>query len=151
MRCLGVVIALLALAAAAPEVDTDVSRLVDGFFSLFVWPCDKWVSLFAPNASFSHPKFPRGVRGATQLAAFCATAQSAARQQLFRADGLARITQTDTAVHVLVPYVWSAQLSGPDAPPFVNSGWEALMLAAAPQGLAIAAVTEFFNSNRTQL
>ncbi len=129
-----------------------MSRLVDGFFSLFAWPCQKWVSLFAPNASFSHPKFPRGVRGSAQLAAFCATAQgTTAALQLFRADGPARITQTDVAIHVLVPYVWSAPLNGPDQPPFVNSGWEALELSGGPQGLAIAAVTEFFNSNRTQL
>ncbi len=139
-------------AARVPAVESDVTRVLHGFFSLFTWPCDKWVFLFSSSASFSHPKFPHGVVGTDQLTAFCVSAQgNSSSQQLFRADGPARITQTELSVHVLVPYVWSAPLNGPQSPPFVNSGWEMLELVSGAQGLVIAAVTEFFNSNRTQL
>jgi hypothetical protein len=148
MRAATVLVLLATVSLCAADVDPEVSRLVDGFFSLFLWPCGKWVTLFSANASFSHPKFPHGVRGTAQLSAFCSAAQgNTATQQLFRADGPARITQTEAGVHLLIPYVWSAPLNGPDKPSFVNTGWEALQLVDG----SIVAVTEFFNSNRTQL
>ena len=132
----------------ASSVGSPISKIVDRFFSLFQTPCEDWVGVFSPNATFNHPKAGR-VQGKNELVAFCAQAQSTPSVgvgQIFRSDGPARITEVVGAIDVLVPYVYALSQTNV---PFVNSGWECVEIDA--DSLLIVRVTEFFNSNRTVL
>ena len=126
-----------------------ISKVVDRFFSLFQLPCEDWVSVFSPNATFNHPKAGH-VEGRSELVAFCVQAQATTSiggvGQMFRSDGPARITQVAGAIDLLVPYVYALSQ---ETQLFVNSGWESMSID--PASLLIVRVTEFFNSNRTML
>ncbi len=140
------IIALLALSACvSAQVNKDkVNGVLNGFFSLFNEDCASWVKVFSPSASFSHPKFPKGIQGTTALLEFCSTVKGASKVQEFRQDGAALLTPSGGDVLVLVPYVYAT--IDPSAP-FINSGLEYLHLVPSNHSFLIQQVTEFFNRN----